>query len=306
MEHISVTEPITPAMERVKQILFRPFDLGKWFAIGFCAWLAGLGERGYSGRFNSSNNNGGDVHQQFEHARGYVLQNLHWILPLVIVLVVFSIALAVLFLWLNCRGKFMFLNCVALNRSEVVEPWKRFAGLANSLFWFRLMLGLAGMVVVVPVVIFMVMLAIPMFRNDSWNFGGIMALISLFVGMFFVSIFFFLIRKLTTDFVVPIMYLRGSHCLAAWREFHQLLSANFWGFVLYLLFQIVISMVIGVMVLAVVLITCCIAGCFLAIPYIGTVLLLPLSTFRRAYSLYYFAQYGPNYNVFPAVAVAPQ
>jgi len=26
-------------MDRVKRLLFQPFDLGKWFMIGFGAWL---------------------------------------------------------------------------------------------------------------------------------------------------------------------------------------------------------------------------------------------------------------------------
>ena len=43
---INVIEPISPALARVKRMLFQPFDLGKWFIIGFCAWLAGLGESG--------------------------------------------------------------------------------------------------------------------------------------------------------------------------------------------------------------------------------------------------------------------
>ena len=51
MEHISVTEPINLALARVRRLLFTPFDPGKWFTIGFCAWLAGLGERGYGGKF---------------------------------------------------------------------------------------------------------------------------------------------------------------------------------------------------------------------------------------------------------------
>ena len=52
---ISVTEPVSPALERVKTMLFKPFDLGKWFTIGFCAWLAALGEGGGSGmNFNNT------------------------------------------------------------------------------------------------------------------------------------------------------------------------------------------------------------------------------------------------------------
>ena len=46
---ISVTEPVSPALERVKTMLFKPFDLGKWFTIGFCAWLAFLGKGGGGG-----------------------------------------------------------------------------------------------------------------------------------------------------------------------------------------------------------------------------------------------------------------
>ena len=51
---ISVVEPVSPALERVKQMLFKPFDLAKWITIGFCAWLAGLGESG-GGGFNYGN-----------------------------------------------------------------------------------------------------------------------------------------------------------------------------------------------------------------------------------------------------------
>jgi len=84
MEHISVTEPINLAMARVRRILFAPFDLGKWFTIGFCAWLAGLGERGFRGNYSSSSgsdNHNVDIHKQLEHAQDFFRQNLYWIVP---------------------------------------------------------------------------------------------------------------------------------------------------------------------------------------------------------------------------------
>ena len=39
---VSVIDPISQAIDWVKIMLFKPFDLGKWFVIGFCAWLAYL------------------------------------------------------------------------------------------------------------------------------------------------------------------------------------------------------------------------------------------------------------------------
>jgi hypothetical protein len=49
---VSVISPIGPSIRRIKEILFQPFELKKWFVIGFCAWLAKLGE---GGRFNFNN-----------------------------------------------------------------------------------------------------------------------------------------------------------------------------------------------------------------------------------------------------------
>ena len=49
---ISVIEPISSALEGVKSTLFKPFEMGKWFTIGFCAWLASLGQSGLNFNFN--------------------------------------------------------------------------------------------------------------------------------------------------------------------------------------------------------------------------------------------------------------
>lgn len=308
MEPISVTDPIGLAIERVRQVLFRPFDLGKWFIIGFCAWLAQLGESGSGGNFNNGSNSSssGNAHQQFDHAREELMRNLYWILPAAVALIALALVIWAVFLWLNSRGKFMFLHCVALNRAEVREPWNRFAGAANSLFLFRLVVGLIGMVLVLPMVLLMAVMTISMFAHDSWNPFGIMALICIGMALVLVSILFLLFRKLTTDFVVPIMFLRGNRCVDAWREFLPIFTGRLGNFALYILFQIVIALAIAIIAFFAVIITCCIAGCIMMIPYLGTVLLLPLIVFQRAYSLYYFAQYGQAYNVFPpATAQGP-
>ena len=38
---IEILKPLDEAFELMKKILFRPFDLKKWFVIGFAAFLAG-------------------------------------------------------------------------------------------------------------------------------------------------------------------------------------------------------------------------------------------------------------------------
>jgi len=312
---IGVTEPIDPALELVKRMLFRPFDLSKWIIIGFCAWLAGLGESGGGGftGFNNDftdhghNHQGADqIRELFHKTQDFVLANLDWILPLGVFLVSVVLAIWLVVLWLNSRGKFMLLHCVALNQAEVEAPWCRYAAQGNSLFWFRLVVGLVGMVLTLPLVLFLVIDIVRMATLGAVDVAGILAALGLVLALVVVGIPLALVHEFTADFVAPIMYLRGSKCTAAWGEFWRLLTSHPGKFALYILFQIVLGLVIGALVVAAVLITCCTAACFLMIPFVGTVLLLPILIFKRAYSLFYLAQFGPEYDVFPQPPVAAE
>jgi hypothetical protein len=48
MPRLSAIDAVSPALERMQSMLFRPFRLKIWLKIGFIAWLAG----GASGSFN--------------------------------------------------------------------------------------------------------------------------------------------------------------------------------------------------------------------------------------------------------------
>jgi hypothetical protein len=197
----------------------------------------------------------------------------------------------------------MFLHCVAENKAEVRAPWHKFRDQAGSLFVFRLVVGIIGFTCITLFIGMIIAAIILLSRGSRYTAPGLIAgivvvtLIAILVGIVFA-----LIRKFTKDFVVPIMYLRGCRCLDAWGEFWSMLTGNKGRFALYILFQIVISMAIGAILTALACVTCCCAACIFAIPYIGTVALLPLFVFGRSYSLYYLAQYGGEYNVFIPVA----
>jgi hypothetical protein len=310
---ISVTRPVDLALARVRQILFRPVAPGKWFVIGFGAWLAYLGQGGGGYNFRlpgGGQQNIGNLRDGYEQARHFILNNLYWILPLALVGFIFGLAIWVLFTWLHSRGEFVFLHCVALDRAEVEVPWRKFAREANSLFWFRLVLGLVSTVVLSPPLILCGLKFFRMATDDAWSVPGVLLAIGLFLVVLLAAMIFALVRKLTADFVIPLMYRRRLRCWDAWTAFLSLLTAHLGQFIVYFLFQIILSLAIGFIVVAVVLVTCCIAGCLLALPYLGTVLLLPVLVFKRSYSICYLAQYGPDCDVFiagePPVAPGPR
>ena len=145
-EQVSVIDPIGPAIEHVRLMLFRPFDLSKWLIIGFCAWLAQLGQGGGGGgpNFNFPNR-----HQQanscasgLADVKDAFAANLPWIILGAAIIIPIVIVLWLVFSWLRSRGQFMFVHCVAGNKAEVVVPWNKFAGHGNSLFLFRIIMGL--------------------------------------------------------------------------------------------------------------------------------------------------------------------
>ena len=295
---VSVIDPISPAIERVKTILFRPFDLGKWFVIGFCAWLAYLGKGGGGGGNGPNFRYDARSDHALEEAKHFVTENLAWIIPVAIFVMMLGIVLWLVITWLSSRGQFMFLHCVAQNKAEVKNPWAKFKQHANSLFLFRIVLGLIGLVVIaLPCILAIVLLVVTIARHGP-HVLPIMGIVMLFLFIVCISLVFFLIEKFTMDFVVPIMSLRTVSCITAWREFLAMLSTNKARFALYILFQIVIGICISAIILSAVCVTCCCACCILGIPYVGTVLLLPVFIFKRGYSLYYLRQFGPQFDVF--------
>jgi hypothetical protein len=300
---ISVIDPISPTFERIKQMLFRPFDLKKWFAVGFCAWLAYLGEGGANFNFRVPWDNCGPTcgtkSCTVESVRQACPANVLLAVFIGVMILVIFVAVWLVLLWLSSRGRFMFLNCVARNSDKIKAPWRDFGRRANSLFLFRLVMWVIGTVFILG----------PMLALFLWCTSASVAMSDYHIlfwapfvlGVLLVSvigIILLIIMKFTKDFVVPIMYIHKVRCMEAWGRFRSILSANKGRFTLYILFQIVIGLAIRAIVMTVVLATCCCAACIFAIPYIGTVVMLPLFVFKRAYSLYYLRQYGSQFDVF--------
>ena len=297
-QKISVIDPVSPALGRVKTILFQPFDLKKWFLIGFCAWLANLCWGGYNFNFQFG---GQDRRSALsDRAREFVSVNPEIIITIVLLISIIAIVLTVLFLWLSSRGRFMFLYCVAQNRAQVKRPWHVFKKQGNSLFLFLLLMSISALILtalfIVPVVLFCFV-----FKGREVHFAApaAAALLMLVLILILLAVIFALIFKFTNDFVVPLMYLRGTRCVSAWREFWALLIGNKARFALYILFQILLALIIGSIISFIIFISCCCCciGIIFFIPYIGTVVLLPVIVFKRSYSLYYFRQFGPAFDL---------
>lgn len=298
--HVSVIEPVGPAVQRAQRMLFGPFVIEKWLGLGFCAFLANLASEGGAGGMNFSGfgntggaapaGQGGGFDDALESLRDY----WPWIVLGALCVTSLFIAVGMLLTWLSSRGQFMFIDGVARNRGGVVEPWREFRAEGNSLFFFRFWFGLATFFAFLLCAGLCALLAWPDVRAERF---GPMALLALVLGvgsLVVLSIVAGCVRVFLLHFVAPIMYARRLRVGAAWSEFGRVMLREYKGtLLLYLLFQIVLGMLIGILTVLATCATCCLA----AIPYLGTVILLPLHVFGRAYPIYFLEQFGPEWRI---------
>ena len=263
-QRISVIDPISPAIEHVRLMLFKPFDLSKWLIIGFCAWLAQLGQGGGGGGGGNGWKEYGHGGPIMETIKSSVIAHLAVIILVAAIVIPIIIIIAVVLCWLRSRGQFMFVHCVAGNKAEVAVPWNKFARHGNSLFLFRIVLGFIGFLVIgIPV-------AASIFAGfvmcaTGFNPAAIIGLTGAIFVTVVVAVLFGLIAKFTTDFVVPIMFLHTESVVAGWKQCLALMGSNKAQMLLYILFQIVICLVIAFIVLTICLISCCCCCCVLVL-----------------------------------------
>jgi hypothetical protein len=300
-QRVSVLDPVEQAIGRVRQMLFTPFDLSKWLVIGFCAWLAYLGQGGWP-NFNFHVPDGrhpfGPDGPELPALRDALISHLPWIIIGAAFIIPIVIIISLVLCWLQSRGQFMFVHCIAANVAEIVVPWKKFSRHGNLLFVFKFVLWIISMLLIaIPVVIIIIAI---ISLHAGFSVLGVSGIMAAGFGIIVVAVVIVLVVKFTNDFVVPIMFLQTSSVIAGWRTFLAILGVNKARFVLYVLFQIVISIVITFIILMICLVGCCLccASILLLVPYIGTVILLPLFAFKRAYSLFYLSQFGPQFDVF--------
>lgn len=299
---LSVTTPIQPAIDQTRKVLFSPFDLGNWLVLGFCQFLVALGGGGNNFNFNYNfgggpgGPGGGPGGPDFQPVIDWFKENAGMVAAIVGGALLLMLALAMLFTWLGSRGSFMFLDGVVRARGAVGEPWHEYRREANSLFWFRFLLVLAGLLVLVVLLPICGLIAWPDLKQQQMGGAVMLATVVAVLGILGFSIVLGLVRLFLKDFVVPIMYLQRISTVEAWRVFNsEMLPGNVGTLAIYVLIKILIACITLAAVQALTCVTCCIA----ALPYISSVCLLPLTVFERSYSVYFIRQYGPQWNVFP-------
>lgn len=292
---IAYFEPLSRAWDRTRVILWQPFDLAQWLLLAFAAWLAGLTtDTGSAFAWQrDAGGSGRDVWHGIDHAWGEIAANAIW-LPFIAIGIMLAVGFAVLMLWITSRFKFIFLDNLIRNQSEIAEPWTRHETLGNSLFLWRLCFTLACVVGALLVMLVFFAPAAGFSINDALAGLSVAAGIFGTLGLVVFGIAASIVALLTESFVIPIMYRYEMKVLDAWLAFLPWLKARPMHFVGYGLFVVMLALVFSVFFSVFCLMTCCMA----AVPYLGTVLLLPIWVAYRLFSVEFLAQFHSDFNLF--------
>jgi len=301
---ISFVEPLSRAWERMRRMLFAPFELGRWLVLGFSAWLAGLARGGGGGGLVGDTSGGGDGLHDLPSKLGELAETITnhpiWML-LALVGVVVAVAVLIALLWVSSRGKLVFLDNVVHERAAIVEPWQRLGRLGDSLFWWRLGFAVIVLAIVLVVLAAVILPVASSSVRETLSGLSIAAIVLGVVVVAMVALVAFFILLLLEGFVIPIMYRFDLSATAAWRTLLPWLRRYAGWFIAYTVVLLLAAIVFQVMVLILCLFTCCIV----LLPYVGTVLVLPVWVLYRSYSVEFLAQFHPDFDLFEAAAAVP-
>lgn len=309
--NVAISPGLSNAWQRMKYFLFQPFDLGKWFVVGFAAFLASLGDRSSGGggdlgwKFSDvldrkANDDWSGNMESWSDSAGEYLDHIvsnAWMFALAGFLMILGLALVVLLLWLSSRGRFVLLDNLVTGKAGITAPWRQHARLGDSLFRWQIVFTLACLLVFGVFAVLAVMLFLPIGVLGIHEAVAIPLVIMLGSLGFILIVTAVYVEFFLHNFVVPIMYRHGLNCSGAWSRFQTLFSQYPGWFVLYGLVYLMVSIAGTLALLLGGFLTCCLGLVLLMLPYISSVVSLPLTVWLRYWGLEFLGQFGPDFQL---------
>ena len=247
MRPISAVDAVSPAIERTKEFLFRPFKWGTYLKLGLVAIITeGVGEN-----FNSSRSH-------VNHSGGGHVPSVAWpfhVTPACIAVIVAAVLLAFVLsafvFYLITRLRFAFFHCLVHNTKEIKPGWRLYRGQASRFFWLNLVVGICFMVL-------LVLIALP-FAAGFWrlfqesqqggpfNIGLLLGLVlPLIPIMILLAVAGVLTNLILRDWMMPHMALDDATAGEAWQQVRARMMAEKRQFIVYGLLRVILPTIAAI------------------------------------------------------------
>lgn len=290
---------VTQAFAGMTTVLFRTFDITRWFSIGFCAWLAYIGTQSSMPNFNRAGSaSAGSLKQQIDSALRQSVSVLDDTPKLVFgaAIMLTALALALLFCRLRSRGDFMFLHRWYRPDAPISQCWWASRAAGRELFVWRVYFFLIAVLLFALTAAFGYGTVVRPYvaAGYQWHAALIKPAILCVTVSALLGIAVQVIAHLAKAFVVPIMYWHGVSASRAWLAVFSLCNQYPFAVLGYLCCGMACAVFAVLVILGVGLLTCCVGLIPLLLPFLNAVALLPYTFFFRGYAVCFLSQWRPD------------
>ena len=249
MRPISAVDAVSPAIERTKEFLFRPFKWGTYLKLGLVAIITeGVGEN-----FHSSTSRGGHgVHGGLYGPPNF--STFHCTpacIAVIVAAVLLAFVLSAFVFYLITRLRFAFFHCLVHNTKEIKPGWRLYRGQVSRFFWLNVVVAICFMVL-------LGLIALP-FAAGFWrlfqesqqgghfNIGLLLGLVlPLIPIMILLAVAGILTNLILRDWMMPHMALDDATAGEAWQQVRARMMAEKRQFLVYGLLRVILPTIAAI------------------------------------------------------------
>src|ERR1700722_4088659 len=157
MQPISAVDAVSPAIERTKQFLFRPFKWSTYLKLGLVAIITeGIGRNSHSSETHGAPaaGNGPGVTSPFHTpGAGWPFHLTPQSVVVIAAAVLLAFLIAIFVFYLITRLRFAFFNCLIHNTKMIRPGWWLYREQASRFFWMNVAVGFCFLLLVVLIAI---------------------------------------------------------------------------------------------------------------------------------------------------------
>ncbi len=296
-------EAAAQAYARVRAVLFKPFDITRWFSLGFCAWLAYIGTQ--SGNLNGLGEGSPEAFKkQFDGLLDKLADaSAHpGVVTFVVLIIVFTLLLALWMCALRSRGDFMFMHRWYRPDAPILQCWSASREAGHALFVWRVQFFfVAALLFAADGAGAYLHILRPYFEGGKvWSAALVRPTVICVTGAVLLGFAVQVVAHLAKAFIVPVMYWHGVSVAQAWQAVFALCNQYPLAVLGYLFLVMVFWIAATLAIVLFVIGTCCVGAIPLLLPYFNAVALLPVLLFFRGFPVCFLNQWRPE--LVPATA----
>jgi hypothetical protein len=260
MPAISAAEAISPAIQRTKWFLFRPFSLGTYLKLCLVALLT-EGSTGGSGNFRMP----GGSHSTTRHSHIHTWAGFpHFAftparIAAAVAILLLLMLIGLVITWLITRLRFAYFHCLATNTRFIRPGWYLYASQATRFFWLNIVVGFCFLalmaILILPFAAGFLGLFHSMRAGGHPNIGAILALLLPMIPVILLIVVLAIaVDIVLRDFMLPHYALENATAGQAWSAVWARIRFEKGSFVIYALLRILLPIVASIGIVIVLLI----------------------------------------------------